>query len=1360
MKKIFAFSVFLLFVVVANAQFADTTTLRIGGKSSSGWSRIYGSFAPWQSNDTLTGLEVGGLRYVRVFKNSQLFTTQELQIFSDGNDYTNRLNYVLSKGVVKGIILDGDHGDSIRIDGTVDFNNKILKSTGNVYIGGSGTVNNVLINSGVRDKVFSDNITVGTILSNNDVITPQNFGAKGDGVTDDTKAIQKAFDVANTTVLFPTGVYKTTDSLVLNYTSKLNMPAGSLIKSYTTSVPAVIIGYPHGTPPSTVRNMSYSVRVQRATQSDWTNRNSIGVLLRNLNYCKIDHIEASNFTVGAKALAKNGGFSYVDYQLGLFLNNEIGLWIDEETSGPTAWNNQNNYYGGWFRANSSVNVSKQRWGVVIGHEGGYRHTNNVFLGTDFELINAAAVPVLVNAGSRNVFRDYRSEGNSDTSAKVISGNGNMFYPAKCSESDTLVDLSSFASNMLECLEKTPRNKINYSPIISVDNLTNYTQYSGNDTSINIRGNLSFISREAKLVVIKTRKGITRTDNGLSFGADFPGGITTDIFNTSSLKKYMLRYSATGGAATLLIKSYNEDGVLLRDGLHVANTYTSTPTYTSTYGGAWIIGNVVPGEILLTAEDTVKSMQIIVGMGNSSSTIGIQSFKLFTYGEGTTDAGFFRQSPTDFLNTSPTAPVYGSYHRGEIILNDNPEKDSVWAWVCTSSGTFGNLSGVTGSGSNTSIKLVLSDASSVNVKEWLLVNNKPNIVTGKWGDTVYLSNPLTSTISGVSINYATPTFEPIAYVGATGGSMPGWVLDTLTAHNNRLSNVEQNDTINVTFEKNAGKDSIVLTIEGKRMAVKDSVGGGSGVSSVGLSMPSGEFSVSGSPVTSSGTLSVALKSQSANYFWGAPNGSSGAPSFRALVAADIPSLAASKITSGVFPIARLATGSPDGTKFIRDDGTLAVPSGAPLPTKPDGYLLRGTGSAGYDTATGLYYDNATKYIGIGTTAPTHPMTLDKVSTVDNGGIAMYSTTDQTTNYQRFRQYLSSSNIMSFNLEHGGSGATGYMSFKIAGTEKLSIDAQQAIFAGNFFFYPDNTYTIGRLSVSPARPSNAYIGTAVQSGAAANTTIRARMDLGPSTTSLPHIFFDKGVKPSTLSDGQLWYSNEKKLNFWNGTDSIDLLATGGVKNNVAYIDDANYTFADTISSMVLNNASADRTVNLPTASSYVGREITVRNTTKYKITFNAAVTYDKTKGSANLYPGTWVRMVARDAGWTAIEQGSSGVYTYTPTLTDSTDQINSSTMGVFNWTALEDRVHVTGRVSVSPKSSDSDVMATFYLTLPAPTTMTDQNDIGGSGSYWTVDYSNGFANVSLGGTNTAQVRFVKEPSNGRAYNINVDFWYKIK
>lgn len=63
-----------------------------------------------------------------------------------------------------------------------------------------------------------------------------------------------------------------------------------------------------------------------------------------------------------------------------------------------------------------------------------------------------------------------------------------------------------------------------------------------------------------------------------------------------------------------------------------------------------------------------------------------------------------------------------------------------------------------------------------------------------------------------------------------------------------------------------------------------------VLSVGLSLPA-IFSVSGTPVTTTGTLSATLASQSANLIFASPNGSSGTPSFRSLVSNDIPSLTA-------------------------------------------------------------------------------------------------------------------------------------------------------------------------------------------------------------------------------------------------------------------------------------------------------------------------------------------------------------------------------------------------------------------------------------------------------------------------------------
>lgn len=104
------------------------------------------------------------------------------------------------------------------------------------------------------------------------------------------------------------------------------------------------------------------------------------------------------------------------------------------------------------------------------------------------------------------------------------------------------------------------------------------------------------------------------------------------------------------------------------------------------------------------------------------------------------------------------------------------------------------------------------------------------------------------------------------------------------------------------------------------------GSGGTVTSVALALPA-ELTVSGSPVTGSGTLTGAWASAAANSAFMGPNGSSGTPAFRSLVAADIPNFDAAKVTTGTFAIGRLASGTPDGTKFVRDDGTLAVPSGS-------------------------------------------------------------------------------------------------------------------------------------------------------------------------------------------------------------------------------------------------------------------------------------------------------------------------------------------------------------------------------------------------------------------------------------------------
>jgi hypothetical protein len=99
-----------------------------------------------------------------------------------------------------------------------------------------------------------------------------------------------------------------------------------------------------------------------------------------------------------------------------------------------------------------------------------------------------------------------------------------------------------------------------------------------------------------------------------------------------------------------------------------------------------------------------------------------------------------------------------------------------------------------------------------------------------------------------------------------------------------------------------------------------------VSSVGLALPS-IMTVSGSPVTSSGTLTGTLTTQSVNAIFAGPSsGAAAAPTFRSLTTADIPALSYVTSVAATVPAFLSIAGSP-----ITSSGTLAISySGTALP----------------------------------------------------------------------------------------------------------------------------------------------------------------------------------------------------------------------------------------------------------------------------------------------------------------------------------------------------------------------------------------------------------------------------------------------
>lgn len=134
-----------------------------------------------------------------------------------------------------------------------------------------------------------------------------------------------------------------------------------------------------------------------------------------------------------------------------------------------------------------------------------------------------------------------------------------------------------------------------------------------------------------------------------------------------------------------------------------------------------------------------------------------------------------------------------------------------------------------------------------------------------------------------------------------------------------------------------------------------------VSSVALALPSSILTVSGSPVTTTGTLTGSLATQTANFVWSGPvSGSAATPTFRALVGADLPNPGASSL-GGIESYASVSH------QWINAISTGGVPSSTqPAFTDISGTLGLGAGGTGQTTAptaraaSGLNIDAVTKH----------------------------------------------------------------------------------------------------------------------------------------------------------------------------------------------------------------------------------------------------------------------------------------------------------------------------------------------------------------------------------------------------------------
>lgn len=226
------------------------------------------------------------------------------------------------------------------------------------------------------------------------------------------------------------------------------------------------------------------------------------------------------------------------------------------------------------------------------------------------------------------------------------------------------------------------------------------------------------------------------------------------------------------------------------------------------------------------------------------------------------------------------------------------------------------------------------------------------------------------LSGTSNNIGTVTAGTISTGTVLGGV-------TTTLGSDATGDIYYRNSIGILTRLGIGSTNQILTVIGGLPSWQPATA--TGVTSVGLSLPS-IFTVSGSPVTSSGTLTGSLNTQSAHtVLIGPTGGSSAVPTFRILYGKDLISTIDTNWSAGKYIQSNGAiklTANWDAVKQITADSVIL---GSAVNTMAGGALSGGSFTINSTTnatkgfinlggTTGFSYDETNKLVGIGI-APT-------------------------------------------------------------------------------------------------------------------------------------------------------------------------------------------------------------------------------------------------------------------------------------------------------------------------------------------------------------------------------------------------------
>lgn len=530
-------------------------------------------------------------------------------------------------------------------------------------------------------------------------ISVTEFGAIGDGVTDDSEKVNNAIKACiglKTTNKIPELYFPyckgfaTTESIIVPSGISVVMDSPLI---YTGKLDEICLTI--GESNKINQNVKLVLQAERSSLSNWDNESNIGIRITNAYESDINILKSKYFTIGVQFMGDSKGCVYNEITLYSLIGNKIGLDL---TSKGNGWTNENNFYGGRFAVLSGQNNGKSRYGIRLTSENGYMQNNNLFVKPSFELNNAnatpnEAIPILMEYGSQNTFLSSRSERNSINFARVLNGSTeNKFNIGYGSHLAKIEELGTFPASLLEVNRRWTIDK-DGKLLFSIHNLHHKACYYNEAGAVNIAG--VFGGNSVSADISKYTLGTIITDDYIELGIARSIGVMLD---TRNLKKFIIRREIISGhEGRVAIRCYDAKGKILND-TDINHPYVRSMSYSAfnfvySYGGVYQTGIDNPNDLYISLHENVAKISIL--FINGTKKCRIRGFSIYSL-EGkhaSVSCGYEEIIPN--VNLGVSAPTAGNWEKGKLILNDNKielgstgYKYVIDGWECILSGTPG------------------------------------------------------------------------------------------------------------------------------------------------------------------------------------------------------------------------------------------------------------------------------------------------------------------------------------------------------------------------------------------------------------------------------------------------------------------------------------------------------------------------------------------------------------------------------------------------------------------------------------------------------------------------------------------------